>query len=271
MPEPPWGPPSSATYDFPEVALEPVIEFTGPLGDGCEDEWVFHLPLTGDWPTFPNGTPSGAGALVFQVTLPNDIEWLDAGFQVWEPPVEDPWGEDPDFPTECSLFPDLCEEPAFTYDSPCNSNLWDDLCGAAEQVDEFSLQAERRTGIAIGSMHVALMDGSVRGLYRALAACEQALSESESLRKVELPATDTHADAARAHLGVAEVALRGCLGDLEKAERELATTARTPLRSTGPTAIERAMAHGASAVDAFVAARDQVRRIVMDTPSDTRY
>lgn len=97
-----------------------MIEFTGPLGDNCEDKWVFHLPLTGDWTTWPNGTPSGAGALVFQVTLPNDVEWLDAGFQVWEPPGENPGqGEDPDFPTEYEMFPDLCEEPKFTYESHC--------------------------------------------------------------------------------------------------------------------------------------------------------
>ncbi|MEZ5593459.1 MAG: hypothetical protein R3F53_23235 [Gammaproteobacteria bacterium] len=277
MPEPPWGPPSSATYDFPAEALEAVIEFTGPFGDNCEDEWVFHLPLAGDWPVFPNGTPSGAGALVFQITSPNDVEWLNAGFQVWEPPGEGPGqGEDPEFPSFCEQWPDACDEdPGFTYDDPCNSSVWSDVCGDAGQTDTLSLRIERYVQIALHELNIALIlpavqsaRESARRTDTAHTAILLALEENASLRKVEFQGrsgkTDTadYAAAIKVRLGVAEIALRGCRNHIEDAQAAAASPARTLKASSArPDPMQAAIAECAAAVESLIAARDQVRRL----------
>jgi hypothetical protein len=129
MPNSPFGPPNSTTNP-PGVALEPLIEFTGPYGENCGEETVFHAPLTGDYPTFANGTPQGAGALVFQA-LPGEVVWLTEQFNVWEPEEDPGQEEDPDFVSVCELFPDMCVEPGFTTEDPCNSNIFD--CGYINQ------------------------------------------------------------------------------------------------------------------------------------------
>ncbi len=267
MPEPPWGPPSSATYDFPDEALEAVIEFTGPLAEGCEDEWVFHLPLAGDWPVWLNGTPSGAGALVFNVTLPNDIEWLESGFQVWEPPGEDPGDQkDPEFPSICELWPDLCEEPELTYSTPCHSLIADDLCNAARQIDEFAQRAERLVQIAVLELHSMNVDRrGVAQLETAAEAVRLALADSAALAKIALfePPRDTAirssaqdvdpAGKVKAHLGFAEIALRDCRQHIDQARASAKRSVYSPS--------EIAAARCAAAGEAFAMAGGEVRKL----------
>jgi hypothetical protein len=126
MPDPFGGPPNSTTNP-PGNSLYPLIEFTGPFGDECGDEFVFLDPTTGIHPTWANGIPQGSSALVFQ-TLPGGVEWLTESFTLWEPPGDDPGDEpDPEYVNICELFPDLCIEPGFVYEDPCRSNIFD--CG----------------------------------------------------------------------------------------------------------------------------------------------
>ncbi|MEJ2406843.1 MAG: hypothetical protein P8171_21620 [Candidatus Thiodiazotropha sp.] len=123
MSAPPLGPPNSSSNPLGE-SLESFIEFTGPYGENCGEETIFHGPMTGDYPTFSNGTPEGAGSLVFQV-LPDSVEWLTESFTPWEPNDEPINEEDPDPVSVCEIYPDLCIEPKFTTENPCDSNIFE--------------------------------------------------------------------------------------------------------------------------------------------------
>ncbi len=231
MQEPPFGPPSSATYEFPEVALEAVIEFTGPLGNNCESEWVFHLPLTGDWPTWANGTPQGGGALVFNV-LPNEIEWLNSGFQVWEPPGGGPGDlDEPNFVTICEGFPDLCIEPGYAYDSPCNSSIIRDLCDDYTALDKISLGGERLVRIAITELASASITQYRNKFQKAQAAFFLALEKSKSLKNISQRIEDSNLRDAESRnklslsIGITEITLRSCLQSVaEKIENRSSST-----------------------------------------------
>ena len=280
MAEAPFGPPSSATYDFPAVALETVIEFTGPLGENCEDEWVFHLPLTGDWPTHLNGTPDGAGALVFQITQLYDVDWLDAGFQVWEAPGEEPGqSEDPEIIPFCEQWPDAhacSEEPEITFEIPCDYNLWSS-CEDINRGTGKTLAAEYLAGISTREIQVGLLlpaitqvPEPIKRLESAHKTVERAITHIEATHALNLsPFTDKaansyYASAVKAHLGLAEVALRGCRDNIQKEQKFMLSNqkdSRRPEHLNAKLAVE----HCAAAIEALIATRDRMFKIRENT------
>ena len=278
MAEAPFGPPSSATYDFPAVALEAVIEFTGPLSEECEDEWVFHLPLTGDWPTHLNGTPDGAGALVFQITQLYDVEWLDAGFQIWEAPGEEPGqSEDPEILPFCEQWPDACDEvPEITYEIPCDYNLWSS-CDDINRGTGKTLTAEYLAGISISELQVGLLLPAItqapeplRRLESAYEAVQRALMQIEAVHDLDLnPFTDKaansfYASAVKAHLGVAEISLRSCRNNIEIEQTLMVAGEKERFRPdylNAKLAIERCTV----AIEALIMARDRMFKISENT------
>ncbi|MDH3974264.1 MAG: hypothetical protein OEV42_08295 [Deltaproteobacteria bacterium] len=260
MQEPPFGPPSSATYDFPEEDLEAVIEFTGPLGNNCEDEWVFHLPLTGDWPTWANGTPQGGGALVFNV-LPNEIDWLDSGFQVWEEPGEDPTDqEEPEFANICDAFPDLCVEPGFAYDSPCNSRTFEDLCNDYSEIDKLSLQGEHLMRSAVEELAGASGKQYLNKYKKAHAAVSLAMEESLSLGKVSQRIENTNLrytenrNKASVSVGIIEVVLRSCQATIKDRIRN-SDTSKISLKDEANLLVKRC----GTAIELLRSVRDVIR------------
>lgn len=278
MAEAPFGPPSSATYDFPAVALETVIEFTGPLSEECEDEWVFHLPLTGDWPTHLNGTPDGAGALVFQITQLYDVDWLDAGFQIWDAPGEEPGqSEDPEIIPFCEQWPDACsEEPEITYEIPCDYNLWSS-CEEINRGTRKTLAAEYLAGIAIGELQVGLLLPAItqvpeprRRLESAHEAVQSALMQIDTVRDLDLnpfkdkAANSFYASAVKAHLGLAEVALRSCQHNIEL-EQMLMEARQKDSRKPGYFSAKLAVERCAAAIEALITTRDRLFKISENT------
>ncbi|MEZ5581411.1 MAG: hypothetical protein R3F37_00220 [Candidatus Competibacteraceae bacterium] len=160
------------------------------------------------------------------------------------------------------------EDPGFTYESPCNSNIWQDVCGSAERVDELSLRGEILTGIVIQELtfeaRLPEKEANAR-LDRAHTAVELAVEATQPLKQLEwnatqpTPATARYADKINAQLGSAEIALRGCLNQVEQTQRKFSTAN-----------LDRAIQHCASASDAFVAARDQVRRLPSGSATDIK-
>lgn len=79
------------------------IEFTGPYGPGCGDEYFVHTPAS------MNGVvPWNAVKLVVQFLDYDDLVFLDAGLMPLPPP--DPGGPDPEPPDPCAI-PEFCGEP----------------------------------------------------------------------------------------------------------------------------------------------------------------
>jgi hypothetical protein len=89
----------------PPGGLEVLIEFTGGgFGEGCAEEAVYHVPAAVN-----SEPPPGAVALVVQVVSPDDVEFLDESFHVFEPPEPPDFPDPPDPGDICSLAPLFCE------------------------------------------------------------------------------------------------------------------------------------------------------------------
>ncbi|MCF6323991.1 MAG: hypothetical protein L3J89_06690 [Gammaproteobacteria bacterium] len=235
MPAPPLGPPSDAEYDFPGEALEGVIRFTGPLSDNCEDEWVFQLPLTGAWPVLPNGTPSGAGALVFQTI---DVVWLDESFQIWVPADDGPGSqEDPEFPSFCEVWPDLCGDPEFTagpgIDVFCF--LHPQLCDVAEEFNIIGSVIKKNIQLVIKELNINTVVSARNATERLIRAKSAAIYALQSTEKFnfnnikEVKSGILHN--ANAQLDTTIMALRSCVSTIEKMQSTIKNRTEKALSS----------------------------------------
>lgn len=178
MPGPPDGPPNSTTNP-PGNSPAALVEFTGPFGDGCGDEYVFHNPTTGIYPELADGTPAGSGALVFQV-LPGSVEWLTKGFTLWESDDDD-IGEDPGFVSICELFPDVCIDPGFVTEDPCLSNVIN--CSDVTSTGNLSVKASDTVQAAIGMIRRAGRSRQSGVVQKALTEATFALRHAGRLRE----------------------------------------------------------------------------------------
>ena len=128
-----WMPPGNE--------LQVVIEFTGPFGDDCDGPYVFHAPAP------PNSEPPpGAVALSVQFVPPDDVEFLDENFHVFEPPEPPEHREPPDPDDFCEQVPEACENemPDSYVLDPCN--WWargTELCDSAEGLGRLALAARQ--------------------------------------------------------------------------------------------------------------------------------
>lgn len=117
--------------------MQVLIEFTGGFGAGCDDEAVYHVPAA-VW----SEPPAGAVALVVQLYDPDDLEFLDHNFHVFElpepPDFPDPEPVDPD-EVICELAPELCDLPGDL--KPCELLDWKDLCDETDDQGRAALGA----------------------------------------------------------------------------------------------------------------------------------
>ncbi|MDQ3774877.1 MAG: hypothetical protein M3461_11190 [Pseudomonadota bacterium] len=124
----------------PDNELQVVIEFTGPFADDCDGPYVFHAPAP------PNSEPPpGAVALSVQFVSPDEVEFLDENFHVFEPPEPPEHREPPDDPEQdfCEQVTVACENPDSYLLDPCSLWWWTDLCDSAEGLSRLALAARQ--------------------------------------------------------------------------------------------------------------------------------
>ena len=183
--------------------MQVLIEFTGGFGAGCDDEAVYHVPAA-VW----SSPPAGAVALVVQLADPNDLEFLDHNFHIFElpepPEFPDPEPVDPD-EVICKLAPEFCDLPGGL--KPCELQDWKDLCAETDDQGQAALGAGAflqpiipDVGGVTEPFNTFALEGALRRATRALdflTILDHGRDELVSLARGRLPSSSSTGRLAR--------------------------------------------------------------------------